>query len=167
MSTAWPRPYVPHSYRCHIFDQLHSLSLPGICASQKLLTDRFIWPSINKDVHQWARSCSKCQEAKIHRHVTAPRGTFLAHDARFDHIHIDIVGPLPLSNGSCYLFAIIDRFIHWPEAVPLTNITAESVACALVSCWIATFGVLLLLLQLFIHEIPSANSQYKKLTYTK
>ena len=64
-------------------------------------------------------------------HVTAPRGTVLATYARFDHFYIDI--------GFHYLLAIIDRFTLWPEAVPLTNITTELVAC--VSCWISTVGV--------------------------
>ena len=62
ISTALPHPYVPNSYRCNIFDELQWLSHPGIRASQKLITKSFIWPGINKDVRQWARSCSKCQE---------------------------------------------------------------------------------------------------------
>ena len=52
ISTALPCLCVQNSYRRHIFDQLHSLSHPGIRASQKLITERCIWPGINKDVRQ-------------------------------------------------------------------------------------------------------------------
>ena len=95
MSTGSPRPFVPTSLRRAVFDSLHALSHPGIRATQRLITERYVWPGINKDVRQWAQSCDKCQRSKVHRHTKSPCGTFATPDARFDHVHIDIVGPLP------------------------------------------------------------------------
>lgn len=56
-------------------------------------------------------------------------------------MNIDLVGPLPVSQGYTYLLTIVDRFTRWPEAIPLSATDALSCARAFVASWVARFGV--------------------------
>ena len=93
------------------------------------------------DVRQWTRACINCQRSKVQTHAVSPTGTFLPPDTHFEHVHVDLVGPLPPSQGYTHLLTCVDRFTRWPKAIPLTNITTEAVAQAFLSGWIARFGV--------------------------
>ena len=75
------------------------------------------------------------QTAKISRHNKPVFGKFDEPADRFDHIHIDIVGPLPYADGFRYLLTCVDRSTRWPEAMPLADKRAVTVAA-----WIARFG---------------------------
>ncbi|KAH9581182.1 hypothetical protein MS3_00008398 [Schistosoma haematobium] len=98
------RPIVTKHYRCNVFNTLHKLSYPGVRATIKLIAERFCWP----DVREWARSCVSCQKSKVIRHNKCPLISFKTPDARFDHVHLDLVGPLPDSNGYSYLTLSLD-----------------------------------------------------------
>lgn len=133
------RPYVPMSLRKQVFDTMHNISHPGVRLSKKLISEHYFWPGMNTNIGTWARACEPCQRSKTYRHNSAPIGTFPSTD-RLDHVHIDIVGPLPESNGNRYIVTMIDRATRWPEAVPVAEITAKSVAEVFVNTWIARFG---------------------------
>ena len=64
-----PRPFVPESMRKSVFDNLHSLSHPGIGGTEKLIKERYFWPEMSKRIKEECKSCFACQKSKIDRHV--------------------------------------------------------------------------------------------------
>ncbi len=62
-------------------------------------------------------------------------------ERRYSHIHVDLVGPLPPSQGCTCIFTMVDRTTRWREAVPLSTITAVACAGALCSAWIYRFCI--------------------------
>ena len=67
--------------------------------------------------------------------MKSPVPSIVVPGKRFSHVHLDLVGSLPASQGFSY------RTSRWPEAVPLSSITSESCARAFISTWVSRFGV--------------------------
>ncbi|GFY18348.1 pro-Pol polyprotein [Trichonephila clavipes] len=63
-----------------------------------MVSERYVWPSMRQDVALWARTCLQCQRAKVSRHTKSEIGKFEIPSSRFEHVHIDLVGPLPPSE---------------------------------------------------------------------
>ena len=61
VSSGSPPPLVPVSLRNRLFLSLRWLWHPGVQASRRLLSSRFVWPCLTKDVGLWTRSCLQCQ----------------------------------------------------------------------------------------------------------
>ncbi|XP_011050568.1 PREDICTED: uncharacterized protein LOC105143778 [Acromyrmex echinatior] len=68
-------------------------------AEHQQTAQKFVWPSMAKNIKEWARM-SACQQSKIHRHNHTSPTKIPIPDTRFEYEHIDIVGPLPSSKAN-------------------------------------------------------------------
>lgn len=134
------RPIVPKKLRYQVFRQSHCLSHDGTRASIRRLKNAYFWPTMTSDISNWCRACPECQKARMKRHTKSATGIFPPSD-KFEHLHIDIVGPLKISHGYRYLCTFIDRGSRWTEAIPLQEIKAEIIARAAFDTWISRYGV--------------------------
>jgi transposase InsO family protein len=69
-----------------------------------------------------------------------PLGNFTLPVTRFLHVHIDLVGPLPTSAGYTHRLTAVDHFTRWPKVIPIPDITADTMARALLTGWMSRLG---------------------------
>ena len=98
-----------------------------------------VWPRMSRDIRQFVETCHECQSSEVQRHTRAPFQSFELPPARFRHIHVDLVGPLPPSEENKYVLTIVDRYSRWPEVFPIPEQT-QVVARALYEQWICRYG---------------------------
>ena len=86
ISTGSLCPLVPLQLRRKLFIQLHSISHPGVRASKRLISSRFVWKGMSRDVGLWAKSCISCQRSKISTHVHSTGSPLPVPTRRFSHV---------------------------------------------------------------------------------
>ena len=60
---------------------------------------------------------------------------------RFEHVYVNLVGPFTPDRGFSHLLTIVDRTTRWPEAISITDTTADTVVQAFIDGWVSRFGV--------------------------
>jgi hypothetical protein len=128
------RPLIPQADRQQVFATIHGLAHPGTRATRQLMTSRVVWRGMTSDIARWVRECQHCSRGKVTSQPAAPVQPIQVPARRFSHIHVDLMGPLPVADDrSTYLLTIIDRTTRWLEAVPLRNIETDTCVEALIT----------------------------------
>ena len=94
----------------------------------------FYWPGMSGDINRYCISCDRCQKITPKGRVAkVPLQKMPIPDNPFDKVAVDLVGPIkPVSNaGFRYVLCMVDYATRYPEAVPLKNEEATTVAEAL------------------------------------
>ena len=115
----------------------------GVNKTLAKVRERFYWINCREDVEDWCRKCTVCAATKGLN--TKIRGKMRVYNvgAPFERIAIDVAGPFPIitDRGNKYILVVSDYFSKWPEAYPIANMEAITVATVLVENWISRFGV--------------------------
>jgi hypothetical protein len=116
-----------------LLQDIHS----GVCGSHsswrsiigKAFSHGFYWPTTKYDTMKVITKCKDCQffQKQTTKHANPLQPIDLS--CPFSIWGIDIVDILPMTPGRFrFLFIMIDTFIKWMEAMPVTNITQEVAA---------------------------------------
>lgn len=136
------RPIIPVADRQAVFTAFHGLAHGGIRATRRLMAARVVWRGMNSDVANWVRDCQNCNRGKVTSQPTAPFQPIPIPSRRFSHVHLDLVGPLPVAaDGSTYILTMVDRSTRWLEAAPLRQMDATTCADNFVNYWVTRYGV--------------------------
>ncbi|XP_051529229.1 uncharacterized protein LOC127426442 [Myxocyprinus asiaticus] len=118
-----------------VFQAAHYNPMAGHLGERKTLNHliaRFYWPGIGGDVRRWCVACSECQLVNPPATPKAPLRPLPLIEVPIERIGMDLVGPLERSaRGHHFVLVLVDYATRYPEAVPLRNISAHSVAEAL------------------------------------
>ena len=110
------RPLVPVVWRRAVFNSVHNLAHAGICATSRMISNRWVWPGLASDVAAWSRYCQQCARGKVTRQEHTTVQAIPVPKQKFTHVHVDLVGPLSSSSrGHTHLLTIVGRTTRWPE----------------------------------------------------
>ena len=105
-SSGLNKPFLPEELRKHVYVACHDFDHCGQREAKHRANTSYYWPTINKDVGEYVATCHPCQSVKSSRKLIPKARTFKVPDRRFSQLHIDVVGPLPKSEGMSYILSI-------------------------------------------------------------
>ena len=105
----------------------HLVGHGGAARTYARVKSRFFRPNLRDEVIQYVRSCIDCQKRKDVNHK--PYGMLGTPDHPlhlYESVHIDIVGPLPVSiDGNKYIICLVERTTRFLDTGAFPEVTAQ------------------------------------------
>jgi hypothetical protein len=115
-----------------ILRQIHDLNgHPSQNQSARLISERFWWKNITKEIREYVKTCHVCQMANQPTTARSDGRTLVPTkvDRPFEMIGLDLAGPLPeTEDGNQYLIIGTDYYTGWSE-VGLAKSTDAKAVC--------------------------------------
>jgi len=135
-----PRPLVPCGVCCIVFDNCHNLAHCGIRATIKFSSETYTSPNLKKDCIVCVQSCVPCQQTKDRPYTKSAYQHYPLTSECLSEIHVDLIGPLPESDGNRYVLMCVERFTRWFTATPLLRQDIHTVISGFLRDWVANCG---------------------------
>ena len=132
---------VPKPLRDSVLQIAHDTPMGGHLGAKKTqerVWAAFYWPGMCGDIRRYCQSCPRCQKiAPRGRVKKVPLGRMPLTHIPFHRVAVDLVGPIiPASDGGFrFILVMVDFATRYPEAIPLKNVEATTIAEALFTMW--------------------------------
>ncbi|MCO5564639.1 hypothetical protein L7F22_018305 [Adiantum nelumboides] len=135
-------------YQDEVFDCLKACHEEGCgghfgveITRRKVLYAQLMWPSMNRDVVHWCKSCYECQVYQKRKLLPEPLKSIVSYGT-FENWGVDVIGPLPgTRNGKHYILSAMDYMTKWPEAKASRGATSKDVCNFIFDYICCRFGV--------------------------
>ena len=142
-STTCVRTVLTSEFAKLALELVHSCPIMGHLGYAKTLKrakSNFYWLNMNKEIKDYVENCILCLKFKGHRIVVPPARQWPIAQEKFFRVHMDLIGPLPLSPcGNRYICVITDALTRFTATDAIPNKSALTVAKSFVK-FINMFG---------------------------
>lgn len=140
------RAVVTESLRNTILFHYHNHSLGsahlGIHKMESKITLKYFWSHMHTDIINYCQACHKCKTNKHDRvHYHHDLKSLPVPHRPFELVGVDIKGQLTSTlSGNKYIIIFIDHFSRFVIAVPLSDVTSNTILTALVDHLVCQHG---------------------------
>ncbi|KAG1958060.1 retrotransposable element [Pimephales promelas] len=139
------RLFVPEGLRSDVIQWGHSSNVachPGVTRTGFSVKQRFWWPRMARDIHDFVLACSVCAIGKSSNQP--PDGLLqpLPVPSRpWSHIALDFITALPPSQGNTVILTVVDRFSKAAHFIPLPKLPSAKETAVTIVDHVVGFGI--------------------------